>query len=38
MIVKPNKLRYWIRSTAIRDVDDVLIEVVQGGEKDVSPV
>jgi hypothetical protein len=24
IILKPNKLRYWIRSTAIRDVDDVI--------------
>jgi hypothetical protein len=38
MIIKPNKLRYWIRSTAIRDVDDILIKILNGGEKDVSLV
>jgi hypothetical protein len=32
IIVKPNKLRYWIRSTAIRDVDDVIVEIIKGGE------
>ena len=36
MIIKPNKLRYWIRSTAIRDVDDIIYEILRGGEKDVS--
>ena len=30
IIVKPNKLRYWIRSTAIRDVDDVIVEIFKG--------
>jgi len=28
LIVKPNKLRYWIRSTAIRDVDDVIVDIL----------
>jgi hypothetical protein len=30
IIVKPNKLRYWIRSTAIRDVDDVIVDILKG--------
>jgi type I restriction-modification system DNA methylase subunit len=30
IIVKPNRLRYWIRSTAIRDVDDVIIDIFKG--------
>lgn len=30
-IVKPNRLRYWIRSTAIRDADDTLTELRQQG-------
>jgi len=30
IIVKPNKLRYWIRSTAIRDVDDVINDIFKG--------
>ena len=30
IIVKPNKLRYWIRSTAIRDVDDVIVDIFKG--------
>lgn len=32
IIVKPNKLRYWIRSTAIRDVDDVIVNILRGGK------
>jgi len=27
LIVKPDRLRYWIRSTAIRDADDTLIDL-----------
>jgi hypothetical protein len=38
MIVKPNKLRYWIRSTAVRDVDDILVQVLHEGDKNVSSV
>jgi hypothetical protein len=38
IIIKPNKLRYWIRATAVRDVDDILIEILRGGAKDVSTV
>jgi hypothetical protein len=30
-VVKPNRLRYWIRSTAIRDADDTLTELRQQG-------
>jgi hypothetical protein len=30
IIVKPNRLRYWIRSTAIRDVDDVIFDIFKG--------
>jgi len=30
IIVKPNRLRYWIRSTAIRDVDDVIVDILNG--------
>ncbi len=30
-IIKPDRLRYWIRSTAIRDADDTLIELQQQG-------
>ena len=30
IIVKPNKLRYWIRSTAIRDADDVIVDILKG--------
>jgi type I restriction-modification system DNA methylase subunit len=30
IIVKPNKLRYWIRSAAIRDVDDVIVDIFKG--------
>ncbi|MCY2994886.1 MAG: N-6 DNA methylase [Planctomycetota bacterium] len=31
LIVKPNRLRYWIRSTAIRDADDTLIDLREQG-------
>lgn len=31
LIVKPDRLRYWIPSTAIRDADDTLIELRQQG-------
>jgi hypothetical protein len=30
IIVKPNKLRYWIRSAAIRDVDGVIVDIFKG--------
>ena len=30
-IIKPDRLRYWIRSTAIRDADDTLVELQQQG-------
>jgi len=30
-IIKPGRLRYWIRSTAIRDADDTLTELRQQG-------
>jgi hypothetical protein len=32
IIIKPDKLRYWIRSTAIRDFDDVMVEILKGGK------
>ena len=31
LIVKPDRLRYWIRSTAIRDADDTLIDLGEQG-------
>jgi hypothetical protein len=31
MLVKPDRLRYWLRSTAIRDADETLIELVAQG-------
>ena len=31
LIVKPDRLRYWIRSTAIRDADDTLVELREQG-------
>ena len=31
VIVKPDRLRYWIRSTAIRDADDTLTDLRQQG-------
>ena len=30
-IVKPNRLRYWIKSTAIRDADDTLVDLQRQG-------
>jgi methylase of polypeptide subunit release factors len=30
-IVKPDRLRYWIRSTAIRDADDTLVDLYRQG-------
>lgn len=30
-VIKPDRLRYWIRSTAIRDADDTLTELRQQG-------
>lgn len=30
-IVKPDRLRYWIKSTAIRDADDTLVELQRQG-------
>jgi hypothetical protein len=38
IIIKPNKLRYWIRSTAIRDVDDILIKVLHGDKRNAPTV
>ena len=31
LIVKPDRLRYWIRSTAIRDADDTLADLAEQG-------
>jgi len=31
LIVKPDRLRYWIRSTAIRDADETLIDLSEQG-------
>ena len=31
LIFKPNRLRYWIRSTAVRDADETLIDLRQQG-------
>jgi len=31
LLVKPNRLRYWIRSTAIRDADDTLADLYRWG-------
>lgn len=31
VLIKPDVLRYWIRSVAIRDVDDVIADVLEGG-------
>ncbi|MHC4726738.1 MAG: hypothetical protein ACYS17_05860, partial [Planctomycetota bacterium] len=31
LIVKPDRLRYWIRSTAIRDADETLIDLRDQG-------
>jgi hypothetical protein len=32
ILIKPGKLRYWIRSTAIRDVDDAVDQILHNGE------
>jgi hypothetical protein len=31
LIIKPDRLRYWIRSTAIRDADETLADLWQQG-------
>ena len=31
LLVKPNRLRYWIRSTAIRDADETLVDLRKQG-------
>jgi hypothetical protein len=31
LIVKPDRLRYWIRSTAIRDADETLVDLREQG-------
>ena len=31
LIVKPDRLRYWIRSTAIRDADETLMDLREQG-------
>ena len=31
LIIKPDRLRYWIRSTAIRDADETLMDLYQQG-------
>jgi hypothetical protein len=31
LIVKPDRLRYWIRSTAIRDADETLLDLREQG-------
>ena len=31
LIVKPDRLRYWIRSTAIRDADETLLDLRRQG-------
>jgi hypothetical protein len=33
IIIKPGKLRYWIRSTAIRDVDDIVADILHHGKE-----
>jgi hypothetical protein len=33
IIIKPAKLRYWIRSTAIRDVDDIVADILHHGKE-----
>ena len=30
--IKPNKLRYWLQSVAIRDADDVCALIMRGGK------
>lgn len=34
VLIKPDVLRYWIRSVAIRDVDDVIADVLYGDSDD----
>jgi hypothetical protein len=31
LIIKPDRLRYWIRSVAIRDADDTIVDLVKQG-------
>ena len=31
IVIKPDRLRYWIRSTAIRDADDTLVDLRRQG-------
>jgi hypothetical protein len=31
LLVKPDRLRYWIRSTAIRDADETLLDLRRQG-------
>ena len=31
LLIKPDRLRYWIRSTAIRDADDTLLDLRNQG-------
>ena len=31
LLIKPDRLRYWIRSTAIRDADDTLVDLRRQG-------
>jgi len=31
IIVKPDRLRHWIRSTAIRDADETLVDLLDQG-------
>jgi hypothetical protein len=33
ILIKPGKLRYWIRSTAIRDVDDIIADILHYGKE-----
>lgn len=35
IFIKPDRLRYWIRSTAIKDADDVLSDILEGDQQDV---
>ena len=31
LLIKPDRLRYWIRSTAVRDADETIIDLRQQG-------
>ena len=31
LLVKPDRLRYWIRSTAVRDADETIVDLRQDG-------